>query len=111
MDIKRIKFERTGGFAGIRFAAEFDLDDLPEEQAHQILELLDDLDFDELPEKIFGGQQIADGFSYSITVITQKRQHSVMTTDTSAPKEMEPLLELLTRIARQQARNKKRSLS
>jgi len=107
MDIKRIKFERTGGFAGIRFAADFELDDLPDDQAHQLLEMLDDLDFDELPEQILGRQQIADGFNYSITVITEEHQHSVLTSDTSAPKAMGPLLELLTQIARQQARNKK----
>jgi len=106
MKAKRIKFERTGGFAGIRFAADFELDDLPKDQAHQILELLDDLDFDELPEQIVSKQQIADGFNYSITVITEKRQHSVLTSDTSAPKDMGPLLEILTQIARQQARKK-----
>jgi len=107
MNIKRIQFERTGGFAGIRFAADFELDDLPKAQAHQILELLDAMDFDELPEHILGGQQVADGFSYSITVTTEKRQHSVMTSDTTVPKKMEPLLEILTQIAKQQARNKK----
>ncbi len=107
MDIKRIKFERTGGFAGIRFAADFELDDLPKEQAHQILELLDEMDFDELPENIQDNQQIADGFQYSITVVTEKREHSVTTSDTSAPKKMEPLLEILTQIAKQQAKNKK----
>jgi len=107
MYIKRIKFERTGGFAGIRFAADFELDDLPKEQAHQILELLDDMDFDELPEHIQGNQQVADGFQYSITVITEKREQTVTTSDTSAPKKMEALLEILTKIAKQQARNKK----
>ena len=107
MKAERIKFERTGGFAGIRFAADFALDDLPEEQAHQIHELLDDMDFDELPEKLQGSQQAADGFQYSITVITEKREQTVTTSDTSAPPKMEPLLELLTQIAKQQARNKK----
>lgn len=107
MDIKRIQFERTGGFAGIRFAADFELDDLPKDQAHQILELLDDMDFDELPEHILGGQQVADGFSYSITITTEKRQHSVTTSESAAPKKMGPLLEILMQIAKQQARNKK----
>jgi emfourin len=107
MDIKRIQFERTGGFAGIRFAADFELDDLPKDQARQILELLDDMDFNGLPEQILGGQQVADGFSYSITVVTEKRQHSVTTSDMAAPKKMEPLLEILTQIAKQQARNRK----
>ena len=107
MEAKRIKFERTGGFAGIRFAADFELDDLPKDQAHQILELLDEMDFDELPEQIPGNPQVADGFNYSITVVTEKREQTVTTSDTSAPQNMEPLLEILTQIAKQQARNKK----
>ena len=107
MDIKRIRFERTGGFAGIRFAADFELEDLPKDQAHQILELLDEVDFDELPEHIPGNPQVADGFNYSITVVTEKRQQTVITSDTTAPKKMEPLLEILTKIAKQQARKKK----
>ena len=107
MEAKRIKFERTGGFAGIRFAADFELDDLPKDQALQILELLDEMDFDELPEQIPGNPQVADGFNYSITVVTEKRQQTVTTSDTSAPQKMEPLLEILTQIAKQQARNKK----
>ena len=107
MDAKRIKFERTGGFGGIRFAADFKLEDLPKDQSQQILEILDDMDFEKLPEQILGGQPVADGFNYSITVITEKQQQTVTTNDTSAPPKMGPLLELLTQIARQQARNKK----
>jgi hypothetical protein len=107
MKAKRIKFERTGGFAGIRFAADIEMDKLPDEQAHRIHELLDEMDFDELPERISGGQQVADGFTYSITVVTEKREQTVITSDTSAPPKMEPLLEILTKIAKQQAGNKK----
>jgi hypothetical protein len=104
MDIKRIKFERTGGFAGIRLATDFDLDDLPDEQANQLRKLLDDMDFDELPEKLMKGNQMPDEFTYSITVETENRQHTVITSDTSAPEKMQPLLELLQRITRQRAR-------
>ena len=52
MQVERIKFERTGGFAGIRIATDLKLDDLPDEQAHTISELLDDLDFRELPASL-----------------------------------------------------------
>ena len=107
MDAKRIKFERTGGFAGIRFAADFELNDLPNNEAHQILAFLDDVDFEKLPAQITGNQQVADGFSYSITVFTEHHQQTVVTSDTSAPNKMKPLLELLTQIAREQLRNKK----
>ena len=107
MEAKRIKFERTGGFAGIRFAADFKLSELPEDQAHQILELLDAASFNELPGQMPGNPQVADGFSYSITVVTEKQEQTVTTSDTSTPQNMEPLLELLTTITRQQMINKK----
>jgi emfourin len=107
MEAKRIKFERTGGFAGIRFAADIALADMPQEQAQQINDLLDELDFEKLPEQITGNPQMADGFTYSITLVTEKYEHTVTTSDTAAPQEMEPLLEILTQIAIQKARSKK----
>ena len=106
MDVKRIKFERTGGFAGMRIAADFELEDLPEDQAERVRELLDDVDFDELPEKLMKGRPVPDGFNYSITVESEKGEHTVTTSDTSAPEKIQPLLELLYQIARQRMRKK-----
>jgi hypothetical protein len=106
MDIERIKFERTGGFAGMRLASDFELDDLPEDQAAQLCELLDDVDFDELPENLMKGNPVPDGFTYTITVESEEGQHTVTTSDTSAPSKMQPLLELLYQIARQRAGKK-----
>lgn len=107
MEAKRIKFERTGGFAGIRFAADIKLDEMPTDQAQQILDLLDDMDFNSLPAQILGSQQMADGFMYSVTVVTEKREQTVITTDIAAPEKMKPLFDVLTQIARQQAMKKK----
>jgi len=106
MDVTRVKFERTGGFAGIRFAADFEPGDLPDDQARQLLDLLDDLDFDELPEQLMASENVPDGFTYSITVESNKRTHTVTTGDASAPDEMQPLFDLLTKIAKQQAGKK-----
>lgn len=104
MKVERIQFERTGGFAGIRFAADFDPEDLPDEQARELFELLDDLDFDELPEQMLGNGNVADGFTYTITVQRNKHSHTVVTGDTSVPEKMQELLQLLNRIARNQMR-------
>jgi len=104
MKVERIQFERTGGFAGIRFAADFKPDDLPDEQSRELFDLLDDLDFDELPEQMMGEGAVADGFTYSITVETGKRSHTVVTGESSAPEKMQELLQLLNRIARNQMR-------
>jgi len=103
-DIKHIAFERSGGFANIRFAAEFELDDLPDDQAHQLKELFDDLDFDELPSQFNEHGNMADGFTYIITVESGKGTHTVTASDTSAPEKMQPLLELLVKITKQKAR-------
>ena len=99
MQVERIKFERTGGFAGMRIARDLKLDDLPDEQAKSLVELLDDLDFNELPEQMTE-ESGADQFTYVITVETKKWEHTVVTGDTSAPEKMQELLQLLNRLAR-----------
>ena len=102
MHVERIKFERTGGFAGIRIARDLKLEELPEEQANAILELLDDMDFEELPEQLMSDNEASmpDQFTYVITVETNRGEHTVVTGDASAPEKMQELLQLLNRLAR-----------
>jgi len=100
MEVERIKYERTGGFAGMRIAADFKLEDLPEEQAHALLDLLSEVDFDELPENLIGSSPMPDQFTYQITVETEKGQHTVVAGDSSAPEKLQELFRLLDRIAR-----------
>jgi hypothetical protein len=100
MQVERIKFERTGGFAGMRIATDLKLDDLPDDQAHTISELLDDLDFEELPEQMMNEESMPDQFTYTITVETKKGKHTVVTGDVSAPEKMQELLQMLNRLAR-----------
>ncbi len=102
MDVERIRFERTGGFAGMRIATDLKPGDLSDEYAHQISELLDDLDFEQLPEQITGEGAMPDRFTYTITVETEKWEHTVTTGDASAPEKMQELLQLLDRLARTQ---------
>lgn len=102
MQVERIKFERTGGFAGIRLAADVKIEDLPEEQAHTISELLDEMDFQEMPASMMGKSNMPDQFTYTITVQTKKWEHTVVTGDSSAPEKMQELISLLNRLARTQ---------
>lgn len=105
MEVQRIKFERTGGFAGMRIAADIEPQDLPEDQARTVLELLDDMDFNELPEHLMSSSG-ADQFTYAITVETTKWEHTVVTGDASAPEKLHELLNLLNHVARKQMRRK-----
>jgi hypothetical protein len=84
----------------MRIATDLKLDDLPEDQAHTISELLDDLDFRELPEQMMNEEGMPDQFTYTITVETKKWEHTVVTGDVSAPEKMQELLQVLNRLAR-----------
>ena len=100
MHIERIKFERTGGFAGMRLARELTMDELSEEQASQLIELLQELDFAKLPQHLTEAESMPDEFTYIITIETKKGEHTVVTGDASAPEKMQELLKLLNRLAR-----------
>lgn len=103
MEVQRIKYERTGGFSGMRIAADIEPDNLPEEQARTLLDLLDDMDFNELPEHLTNSAG-ADQFTYTITVETKKWEHTIVTGDASAPEKLQQLLEILNRLARKHMR-------
>jgi len=104
MNIERINFERTGGFAGIRIAAEIEIDELPEDKKGEILALFDKMNFDELPEKLSGKMPIPDEFVYSITIESDGNEHRIFSGESSLPDEMQPLLEILTGLAKKQMR-------
>ena len=107
MKVERITFERSGGFAGMHYVVNIKPQDLPKEQAEALVELLDELDFDELPQQAMNNPALPDQFTYHITVETKQGQRSVVTGDASAPEEMQKLIQMLNRIARQQAQKKK----
>jgi hypothetical protein len=107
MEVERITFERTGGFAGMHNVVNINPHDLPEEQAEALREMLDELDFDKLPEQAMNNPSLPDQFTYRITVETKDGEHSVVTGDTSAPEKMQELIQMLNRIARKHAQKKK----
>ena len=106
MHVERIKFERTGGFAGMRIAADIEPDKLSEEQTQALLDVLDALDFAELPEHLMSDSPIPDEFTYTITVEADDWKHTVVTGDSSAPEKMQELLQMLDRIARKRLRKR-----
>ena len=95
----KIFFERTGGFMGRKVSVTIDLDDLPAEQVELLDELLDNADFFELPPDLTKAA-MPDSFTYNITVSSVERQHSVRVSDATAPDDLRPLLEELSKQAR-----------
>lgn len=100
MDLERIKFERTGGFAGLRLSGDFELDELSEDQLKRLTDLLDELDFAELPDQLSSDPSSSDEFTYTITVESQKWSHTVVTGDAPEDEKMQELLRLLNRLLR-----------
>lgn len=100
MEVQRIKYERTGGFAGISIRADFEPGDLPDEERCSLLDLLDDMDFEDLPEQLAGKSSMPDQFTYQITVQTDKGEHTVVTGDLSASEKLQELVRMLDRIAK-----------
>jgi hypothetical protein len=84
----------------VRIATDFKPADLPDEQLRPLLELLDDMDFNELPAQLSGKSSMPDQFTYEITVETNKWEHTVVAGDASAPDKLQELFRLLDRIAR-----------
>ena len=95
----RITFERSGGFAGIRLTANFDLEQLEKDEAATLQKLLDDADFFHQP-KINPSNPRPDEFQYNISVVTETMQNSVQVSENSAPSNLRPLLDHLSRLAR-----------
>lgn len=97
----RIIFNRSGGFMGLKSSLTVDLENLPPDQAETLRRLLDEAHFFTLTGNP-PTSSTPDGFQYMITVEADTATHTVHTNDTSAPKELRPLLQELSQMARSQ---------
>lgn len=99
----KIYFERSGGFMGRNVATTVDTNQIPPEQALSLLNKVDNSDFFGLPESLSGGLESAAGadqLCYKVTVEVAGVQHTVETSDTGAPEQLQPLLDELSHLAR-----------
>ena len=107
MYINKIKFERTGGFAGIRLKADVEMEELPDDLKYEIIDLLDEADFDDLAKKMTDETAtMPDEFTYSIEVEARKGEYKISASESSLPGDLQPLIEILERIAKSQMRKK-----
>ena len=97
----KIFFERSGGFMGRKVSAAINLEELPGDLAEVLKEMLDESDFFDLPADLTR-PPMPDAFTYTITVSTELRQHSVRVSDATAPDDLRPLLDELNKQARMQ---------
>lgn len=95
----RIHFERSGGFAGIEIEISIETDDLPTEEAQEVERLIEICNFFALPVKPNNKLPWPDQFQYKITIESEDMTHAIEISDSTAPQEMQPLLQKLTMLA------------
>ncbi len=96
----KITFERSGGFAGMHMLSTLDTHQLSPEEAQELLKLIQESNFFELPPQISSPGGGADRFSYRITVDQGDRQHTVDFSDAAQPESIQPLVQKLVTLTR-----------
>jgi len=105
----RVRFERSGGFAGITLGRDFDSSSLPAEQVAELTRLVAEARFFELPAVIASAKSGADLFQYSISVEDGEQTHRVEFVQGSAPEHLRPLVQWLTQAQKNLIAAQKRS--
>jgi len=100
----RITFERSGGFAGLTSTVELDTESLPPDEAHNVQKMVEDANFFNLPASILARSQGADRFQYVVTVEVEDKQHTVRMEDGAIPDAQRPLVNYLTKMAKEKRR-------
>jgi len=98
----RINFERTGGFMGMRLAVEVQTERLTSTEAEELETLVESARFFDLPAILKPQTGSADRFQYKLTVERGDQFHTVETSESAAPENLQPLIERLTYVARSQ---------
>ena len=98
----RITFERSGDQAT---SFGFDLDSLPANEAQNLLRLIGDANFFNLPRELVKSPA-PDDPEYTITVEAGQARHTVHTSDTTVSDALRPLLDELSMLVVNSEQNK-----
>jgi hypothetical protein len=91
----KIQFKRTGGFAGVKRKYSLDTETLPPRDAEQLLLLVKEAGFFDLPAKFPVPEKGADYFTYTIGIEEEERTHSVEVSEPMLPDSLRPLVQFL----------------
>jgi hypothetical protein len=96
----KIHFKRSGGILGQELETDIDLNQLPDSESQELMQLLTQTNFFRIPQNLIN-QAIPDEYEYTIAVEAGNTQHTVHTSDATAPEALRPLVEKLTTVAKQ----------
>ena len=94
----KIHYKQTGGVLGRDVATEIDLNEIPSDEAQEIMRLITEANFFSIPQN-FIAQSAPDEYEYTITVESGNTQHTIQTSDANAPESLRPLLGKLSALA------------
>lgn len=92
----KIEFSRSGGFAApaMKQKVEIDTDDLPENEADELLNLVDQADLPKVASQPKNAPR-PDAFRYKISVSNEGLTQTATTSDADMPEALQPLIEWL----------------
>ena len=101
-----IEYKCSGGYGGLRFAYQCEIDDLPAAEAQKILDLIDAARALELdPKQISANSRnIPDDFICRLTLSTDTINKTLSFNELSAPENLRRLSAYLRKLAAQQQR-------
>jgi hypothetical protein len=105
----QIDFECTGGFANLRLKFNLHTDELPQEQADEILALVDASGYFSIQSHDVAPATTGppDVFHYKVSLTDGHRKKSLYCNDMSAPVELHPLLAKFRTLAMDLRRQRK----
>jgi hypothetical protein len=91
----RLSLERTGGFAGISKRINVDTNQLSQQQAEELSQLVAAADLFRLPAQMISTNRQVDRFQYQITIEDNGQRHTVTASETALPNTLKTLVEWL----------------
>ena len=102
----RVDFEREGGYAPLRLEYHANTDELPEDIAKKLLDMVKSSGIAEIQQSdLATTQAFPDMFTYRLTLIEGGKLKSLSFNDITVPSSLHPLLEFLQELALEQRSN------
>ena len=96
----RLRFVRSGGFAGILLTANLDPENLAPDEMAALEREVAEASFFDLPDQVGHPPSIPDGFEYEITVSSSTQVRTLKVSETLVTDTLRPLVDHLTNLAR-----------
>lgn len=83
----KIHFKRSGGILGQEIETDIDLNQLPDAESQELMQMLTQTNFFTIPQNLIH-QASPDEYEYTIAVEAGNTQHTVQTSDATAPESL-----------------------